>query len=155
MIHFFIPCIPPTTTMAGGSGRRSYLRPDGKIGTFKSAKAREAEDTWIGLFLPHQPAHAYKAPCAVKIALAYPWRKSEPKWRLAQAKAPHTSKPDLDNLAKTLLDVLVKLRYIEDDAGVYKLELSKCWSDQPGIALTIEPYGYEPPALPVGVQVVT
>ena len=49
----------------------------------------------------------------------------------------HTKKPDLDNMAKTVLDALNGLAYI-DDSQIYSLTLFKTYSEQPGTHLIIE-----------------
>ena len=49
-----------------------------------------------------------------------------------------TAKPDLDNLAKTILDALNGIVY-RDDSQVVQLAISKRYSDQPGTFITIRP----------------
>lgn len=49
-----------------------------------------------------------------------------------------TTKPDLDNLTKTVLDALNGIVY-RDDSQVVQLALSKRYSDQPGMFITIRP----------------
>lgn len=46
--------------------------------------------------------------------------------------SPHQQKPDIDNLAKAVMDALCK-----DDARIYKLTASKFWSDRPGIEIVV------------------
>jgi len=41
----------------------------------------------------------------------------------------HTSKPDVDNLAKLVLDVLSKIRYYKDDSQVVLLYVTKAYAD--------------------------
>lgn len=41
----------------------------------------------------------------------------------------HVQKPDLDNLAKAVLDALVAASFIYDDSEVVRLEVSKQWAD--------------------------
>jgi Holliday junction resolvase RusA-like endonuclease len=48
-----------------------------------------------------------------------------------------TSKSDLDNLAKMLLDVMTHLGYWKDDALVSSMVLEKFWNDRPGIYICI------------------
>ena len=47
------------------------------------------------------------------------------------------TKPDWDNLAKTLQDVLTRLRFWEDDAQVYSASVEKWWGEEPQITITI------------------
>lgn len=44
---------------------------------------------------------------------------------------PHQQKPDVDNLAKAILDALLK-----DDSGVHTLFLTKVWSEDGFIEIT-------------------
>ena len=41
----------------------------------------------------------------------------------------HTKKPDVDNLAKLILDVLTKINYWSDDSQVVSLKVTKQYSD--------------------------
>lgn len=77
---------------------------------------------------------------SVSIVLSWPFRKSDRDSKRMDLK-PHTSRPDLDNLAKGLIDRLVALRFMEDDGQIAQLTLSKFWSSNPGIQVTISAFG--------------
>lgn len=50
----------------------------------------------------------------------------------------HTIRPDLDNLAKPVLDALTDSGvFWEDDSAVYELHLGKRYSADPGVHITI------------------
>lgn len=51
---------------------------------------------------------------------------------LVKSSAPknHTSKPDLDNLAKAVMDTLTKSGFWRDDSQVTQLHASKEWADK-------------------------
>lgn len=57
---------------------------------------------------------------------------------------PHAKKPDVDNLAKAVLDVCTTLRIWHDDAQVVDLRVRKVYhadkGGTPGLELTIRPY---------------
>lgn len=57
---------------------------------------------------------------------------------------PHAKKPDVDNLAKAVLDVCTTLRVWHDDAQVVDLRVRKVYhadkGGTPGLQLTIKPY---------------
>lgn len=55
---------------------------------------------------------------------------------------PHLQKPDTDNLAKLVLDVLVKQSILSDDALVASLVVEKVWSKQEdhGVTIEVTPY---------------
>ncbi len=51
----------------------------------------------------------------------------------------HMQTPDIDNLAKLILDCLTRLRYWHDDAQVIKLEVSKRWDTvMPGVWIHVK-----------------
>lgn len=135
MITFTLSCVPPTVS----HHRKQIVR----IGKFSRLADKPelvaAKQTLDALLLPHQPAQPVTGPVAVTVAFTWPWRASEPKKRKALGRVPHTSRPDLDNLSKTLMDRLVALRFIEDDAAVVDLRLTKWWGDEPGIAVWLRP----------------
>lgn len=54
----------------------------------------------------------------------------------------HTSKPDVDNLAKAVIDALVDSKRIDDDRNVVSLDLEKVWVEsQAGVLVIIKPRG--------------
>jgi Holliday junction resolvase RusA-like endonuclease len=64
-------------------------------------------------------------------------REESPKW--------HTAKPDVDNLAKAVLDALVDAQLFHDDAQVVRLMVTKRYTDSmdtgepiTGATITIE-----------------
>jgi Holliday junction resolvase RusA-like endonuclease len=54
---------------------------------------------------------------------------------------PHTLRPDSDNLAKLVLDSLMRAGLFKDDSAVSCLVARKTWSPSPlaGVAITIGP----------------
>lgn len=76
-------------------------------------------------------------PVAVTIAAWYQMPKSWPKYRKAEQKGlPHTSKPDMDNVIKSILDGLNGVAW-EDDAQVYKIHAVKHWYDGEPMTIVI------------------
>ena len=51
---------------------------------------------------------------------------------------PYTSKPDIDNICKSLYDIMSKLGFWGDDKQIVKAHTEKYWSDKPGIFIRIE-----------------
>lgn len=134
-LHFTIKCIPPRIT---SQQKRAARTPMG-IRFFKSKEQATAESDLISLLRPHTPAAPLTGPLAVRIEIRWPFRKSE---RAAVVRAgldvPHTSKPDLDNAVKALLDCMTRLAFWSDDSQVAALTITKHWSAAPGIAIKIE-----------------
>lgn len=76
-------------------------------------------------------------PVAVTIAVWYEMPKSWPKRKkLDQKGLPHASKPDLDNVIKSILDGLNGVAW-EDDAQVYKIHAVKHWYDGEPMTIVI------------------
>lgn len=76
----------------------------------------------------------------VRIIFQMPIPKSFPKKILAQIQEGsyrHAKKPDLDNMAKAVLDGLNEVAFT-DDSHITRLTLSKYYSSFPGIRLTIK-----------------
>ena len=129
----FIPCIPPKSTAQS-------KRVNHKTGHFFKSKAHEAAiNSLTALLIPHAPSEPVAGPVTVAVTFCWPYRTTDKKAAKAGFPIVHTSKPDLDNLAKGFCDVLVQLRFIEDDAKIGRLILEKCWGPIPGIDLTVEP----------------
>lgn len=142
VISFHLSCVPPRTNHQ--RKRIVTIRTKAK-GTFSrladSDELNDAKAMLDSLLLPHQPPEPITGPVALRLAFTWPWLKSHGKRLRAQYPAiPHTSKPDCSNIAKTLEDRLVALRFIEDDRHVVMLIVSKEWGDDPGIRVTIQPY---------------
>lgn len=76
-------------------------------------------------------------PVAVTIAAWYQMPKSWPKYKRTDMKGlPRTSKPDMDNVIKSILDGLNKVAW-EDDAQVYKIHAVKHWYDGEPMTIVI------------------
>lgn len=82
----------------------------------------------------------FEGPIEVKIIFYMPIPKGTPKRVLNIMKEgdyPHTKKPDLDNLAKAMLDALNGVAFT-DDSNITALKLSKTYNTSPGIWLAIK-----------------
>lgn len=87
-------------------------------------------------------------PIVAEIVGIFPIPKSESKVRQAAMQdgdIHYTKKIDCDNMAKTVLDALNGIAY-DDDAQVFKLEVSKKYGSVPKVCVTLreEPDQYEP-----------
>ncbi len=135
-IELFEGCEPPKAT---AQQKGAYVV-GGKVRFFKKAKVRIAEDFLAFLLRPHVPEAPFTGPVALEARWTFPYRKSERKATVrAGLEVPHTSRPDLDNLEKNLLDVMTRLRFWEDDSQVADKRTSKCWGPRPGIWVRVRP----------------
>ena len=107
-----LPASPPTVThQAKVIGWRRSAR-TGKTwkGLRDSDELRLARDTYIKLLRASRQKPRTPVAGPVHLAIAFCW--------LGEARAFYLQKPDWDNAAKTLQDVLVEEGWIEDDRAV-------------------------------------
>jgi len=134
-LAFRLDCIPPRT-----NHQRKRIVKIGAFSRLADAPALvEAKATLDALLLPHQPRAPIAGPVVLVVRFTWPWLGKHGKAIRAGGPIPHTSRPDLSNVIKTLEDRLVQLRFIEDDSYVVRLELAKWWGSHPGIDVRIEP----------------
>jgi Holliday junction resolvase RusA-like endonuclease len=95
----------------------------------------------MALLLPHRPAEPFTGPLRVEIRWRFPYRKTERGGVIKRGWAiPHDTRPDLDNLAKGLLDAMTRLQFWRDDAQIYSLELNKNRGPEPQIKVRLSEY---------------
>ena len=135
-LSFRLDCIPPTAT----AQQKGVFVRGGKVRFFTKKKVREGENFLAALLSMHAPDAPFSEPVAVKVRWTFPWRKSERKSIVTAGNpVPHTSRPDLDNLEKALLDVMTRLNFWTDDSLVTEKSTSKWWGPRPGIDIEIRP----------------
>lgn len=132
-ITFWLPITPPRSTSQG----KRVMIVAGRPMFFKKKEHQSAENDLLLLCAPHKPAEPISGPVRLEIEFTFPWRKSEKKSNLRFPRLPHTSKPDCDNMAKLIGDVLTKLQFYGDDSQVCCLVISKYWGHKVGIGIAI------------------
>lgn len=95
---------------------------------------------------PHLPPEPLKGPLWAGLSFLFKRPKAHVGAHGVKPKAPqrHASKPDLDNLAKAVLDALTELGLWADDAQVDDLAIHKAWckdGERPGCWVTITRLG--------------
>lgn len=135
-LEFRVSCVPPKTTHQ----RKKIVRVGKWIRLGDTDELVAAKGLLEELLLPHQPASPVLGPVTLRLDFEWPWLASHSRRTREKGRIPHTSKPDLTNVAKTLEDRLVALRFMEDDANVVNLLVSKWWGDSPGIIIAIVPF---------------
>ena len=128
-LEFFEPMRIPLATH---NALVAHVSADGRPGIHKKAELLRAEGAWESHLGRHAPEHPFAGPVAVSLAICRP---TEGKHDQGE---PCTSKPDLDNWEKTILDVMAHVGYFLDDAQVVDLHACKMWSDPQGIWVRVE-----------------
>lgn len=136
MITFRIDIVPPKATSQGAGKRMVVVK--GRPMFFKNGKAQSAENDLTLLCSQFTPLSPMEGPLALHVDFVWPWRKSEPKRRIALGRVPMTSKPDCSNAVKMIEDVLTKLGFWKDDNQITDLRVTKAWGDKPGIEIAIQ-----------------
>lgn len=128
MIEVFIQMkSPPTTTAQQGhrttkSGRH-YTDP----------AVREIRNQYQKALIPHKPATPItNKPVRLIAKFLYPTTKSKSNGQ------PKTTKPDCDNLIKSLQDAIQDVGILSNDSQVTSLIVEKFYSDVTGVYLKIE-----------------
>ena len=131
-----LDCIPPTAT----AQQKGAFVCGGRVRFYTKKKVRQSENFLAALLSMHVPDVPFSEPVVVEARWTFPWRKSERRRTVnAGVPTPHTSRPDLDNLEKNLLDVLTRLNFWTDDSLVFDKRTSKWWGPKPGIDIRIRP----------------
>ena len=98
-ITIMLPIVPPTKTHQ--NKKIVNIGKHAKLADTKELKLVISD--YLTLLKPYQPARPLTGPVSLKLAFVWPYRKSEPK-KNRIGLIPKTTKPDWDNLAKTLQD---------------------------------------------------
>lgn len=125
---FFIPLdkIPSVTSQQKGV---KVIK--GKPHFFEKKKVAEARAIYYGNLYDHKPTKPLQGAVRVDMVIQYP---------MAKGKSPLTFKitrPDLDNTAKLILDVMTDLGFWNDDAQIASLELTKLYHEKSGIYIRV------------------
>ena len=86
--------------------------------------------------LVNRPRTPHDSALYVRLMFVMPVPKSDP-----SRNGPHTVKPDLDNLSKSVLDALKDAGWFVDDSRIAQLEISKCYSSagqRPGCYVSVD-----------------
>ena len=137
-IHIRLNIVPPTAT----AQQKGVFVRNGRAHFFVKAKVREAENFLAALLADHAPRSPFAGPVGITVTWCFPYRKSEPKWRTSgDAYLPHTTRPDLDNLEKGLIDTMTRLRFWNDDAQIARKTTTKAWGASPFLEIHVKEIG--------------
>jgi len=138
-MRFHLRIVPPKATHQGSAMILHSKAGKPFVGRPSNSPGAKAKKSLVQLMMEHAPNKPLEGPLKVFVSIFWPWRASEPKYRKALKCVPMDKKPDLDNYAKLILDSLQDARFFAvGDSQIYSLTLTKHWSDEPGIIITIE-----------------
>ena len=144
LISFDVKCTPPKANHQ----RKKIVRVGGFSKLADTDQLNDARSLLTALFAAHRPHEPVDGPIQVWLSFMFPPRKSDTstkakRERIERGAVPMDVRPDLDNLAKTTLDVLASLRFFHDDAQIVDLRLCKFFGNSPGISVIIDPFDQE------------
>jgi len=121
------------------SSLRIMRRKSGQMFVGKFAKS--AIKGWIEEFKlkirKHRPAKPWDCPTEVNIEFKFPWNKSTPQKYLLKEEW-KTTRPDLDNMEKVVLDSLTDEGFLVDDSIICLKTTSKKHSSTPKILIKLK-----------------
>lgn len=126
--EFFLPMAPPTKTHQ----EKQVRVVNGKPVLYEPAELKAVRTKLEAHLAKHIPEEKYTGPVRLMTKWCFP---ITGKHRDGQFK---TTKPDTDNMVKTLKDVMTKLGYWGDDSLVASEIIEKFWAAVPGIYIRIE-----------------
>ena len=111
---------------------------------YQPEKMQREAQTWTALLQPHVPKTPVSGAVELAVRLTYPHNKGT---RLGDRcyLLPKETRPDCDNAAKAIVDLLAQMRFIENDAKVTRLIVEKFHGPEAHIGIRIAVY----PMLPV------
>lgn len=115
MIKAIILGDPPTVT----AQQKGVMVRNGRPFFFTKKKVQDAKDRLTAELRRHKPRHPIDWPVLVHIKFVFKPTKARPFERV------HGVRPDIDNLAKGVLDCLVPAGWITDDALIDQLIATK------------------------------
>ncbi len=99
-----------------------------------------ARETWIAVLRPFAPSAPLVGPIRATLELVWPWRKGDAMKIRKNGPIPCGVKPDCDNMAKTIFDIMALLGYFSNDAQIYSLVVEKWFDSVPGIRFNLEEF---------------
>lgn len=115
-------------------GTAQMKRYNGRTNTyFKSNALMETERLYHTLLLPHKPKTPSEAPIRLFIVLRFDKKSPKKLWGTYK-----TSRPDVDNFCKALIDQMSQVGFWNDDAQVADLHIIKRYAAEAEIYIEWE-----------------
>lgn len=153
-MFFFVPCIPPSKTSQQKGVRRSKrtLKNPRGVQFFEREDVRKTREELRRLILPFRPPAPIDGPVLLSLLFVFPYLAGTPKALVRQGLLDwHTGKPDWDNAAKGVADILQRDSFIVSDAHItFGQVLEARGPDELtgiGVSITVMPPADESPLL--------
>lgn len=126
--------VPPKTTHQS----RKQSSSGGSFHTFKSKELVAAEETWSAILSRGRSEYARdERPLKMEMVVCWPFNESAKYYEKAMKLLPKGTKPDLDNIEKTVTDRLAPLGIFKDDCQICWKVTRKFFAEKPTIAIRI------------------
>lgn len=125
-MYLRFPSMPPRHT----AQQKGFMVRNGRPHFFKKASVVRSERNTLSLVRDSLPEgfKPFGGPVAVRVRLCWPYRRTERKRVVESGREVWNAvRPDLDNLAKGILDILTRALVWRDDGQVARLVLEKVW----------------------------
>lgn len=126
--EFFMAIVPPTKTHQ----EKQVRVVKGKPVFYEPAELLAVRQKLEAHLAKHVPEEKYTGPVRLMTKWCFPITADHGDGQYK------TTKPDTDNMVKTLKDVMTKLGYWKDDSLVASEIIEKFWAAVPGIYIRIE-----------------
>ncbi len=135
LARFHRECFPPKVSHHA----KRIVRRGPHLSLADTEELAESLGIWGNVLAPmkQQAPQAFEGPLVVSIALTWPWRKGDSGKKRRTGRIPCTVKPDVDNIAKTIIDTLARLLIIRGDQEICRLTVTKWIGDHPGVEIQI------------------
>lgn len=107
------------------------------IGKTSKSSIKEWQNLFVQMSKFYAPERPFEGPLEVSLYFGFPCIKSD-----KGKSAPMCTKPDFDNLAKSVMDGLVKAGFMHDDSQVVRGCVMKFRTEHPFVGVKMNPCAY-------------
>lgn len=126
-MNFTLEIAPPRTTAQQKGERIIWTGQGPQIMHYEKETVKNVRRIYAEALTPYKPEKPIEGPVELKIVWRY--KKNKAGWK--------TTRPDLDNMEKLLLDTMTQVGFWLDDAQVVMKATAKTWSKDMGIDIEV------------------